>query len=202
MACNKQWAQIITDLTVHGWSVQTDFVSRDLVGALKKTAENLWQENEFKKAGVGRQNNYLRNPEIRSDYIFWMDEVQTPDVEEWNHLLDNMKAQLNRELFLGLEEVESMFAIYPPGAFYARHRDRFADNDQRTISCVLYLNETWSGEDGGTLRIHADEKHFVDVPPEAGTCAIFRSDTILHEVLPANRQRFSVTNWFRRRPLL
>ena len=34
---------------------------------------------------------------------------------------------LNRDLFLGLEDFESHFAMYPPGAFYLKHVDRFRD---------------------------------------------------------------------------
>ena len=68
------------------------------------------------------------------------------------------------------------------------------------VSCSLYLNPGWSAGDGGLLRLHLNARP-VDVPPRAGTLVLFRSDTVRHEVLPATRPRFSLTGWFRRRPL-
>src|SRR5690606_40913567 len=85
------------------------------------------------------------------------------------------------------------------GAGYSRHLDRFKDNPLRTVSVVLYLNSQWQPGDGGELRLHLPEGS-VDVAPRAGTLAVFMSDSILHEVLPARRQRASLVGWFRRRP--
>ncbi|HMX26231.1 MAG TPA: 2OG-Fe(II) oxygenase, partial [Blastocatellia bacterium] len=68
------------------------------------------------------------------------------------------------------------------------------------ISCTLYLNDNWQAEAGGQLRLYLPEGS-VDVLPEAGTCALFRSDIFFHEVLPATKTRFSLTGWFRRRSL-
>ena len=67
---------------------------------------------------------------------------------------ETLRLELNRELQLGLLDFECHFAVYPPGAFYRRHLDRFATDDRRTLSCVLYLNDAWSAQDGGALRLH------------------------------------------------
>lgn len=37
--------------------------------------------------------------------------------------------------------------------------------------------------------------------PQMGTFVVFRSDVIVHEVLPTLRERFGLTGWFKRRPL-
>ena len=82
--------------------------------------------------------------------------------------------------------------MYPPGAFYRRHLDRFASDDRRALSCVLYLNEAWRAEDGGALRLYLPGRHR-DVLPRAGTLVAFLSERFEHEVLPAQRERLSLT---------
>jgi hypothetical protein len=65
-----------------------------------------------------------------------------------------------RALQLGLFDFECHFALYPPGAGYRRHLDRFtgrdssADEGARVLSCVLYLNREWGPEDRGQLRLY------------------------------------------------
>ena len=55
--------------------------------------------------------------------------------------MDSLREALNRGLFLGLEDFECHFALYPPGAFYRKHVDRFRDDDRRMVSAVIYLND-------------------------------------------------------------
>ena len=112
--------------------------------------------------------------------------------------LDALRRALNRGLQLGLLDLEAHYAIYAPGAAYARHRDRFRDDDARAVSIVLYLNADWQSDDGGALRLF-DGAHSVDIVPKSGTLVAFTSDGIEHEVLPARRTRLSVAGWFCRR---
>jgi SM-20-related protein len=114
--------------------------------------------------------------------------------------LDDLRLRCNRELLLGLADVEAHYAIYPQGARYARHRDRFRDDDARVLSCVLYLNEAWTSEDGGALRLYTEEGT-VDITPLGGTFVAFLSADFEHEVLPARRERVALAGWFRRRVL-
>ncbi|HEU4430348.1 MAG TPA: 2OG-Fe(II) oxygenase [Myxococcota bacterium] len=109
---------------------------------------------------------------------------------------------LNRELFLGLVALEAHYACYGAGAGYARHVDRFRDDDTRAISLVLYLNDAWRDDDGGALRLFASDdarEPALVVAPRGGTLVAMRSDTIAHEVLPALRERWSIAAWLRRR---
>ena len=116
-----------------------------------------------------------------------------------------MREALNRRLLLGMIELEAHYALYPPGAAYARHRDRFRDDDARVLSTVLYLNADWREEDGGALRLYlgGDAKNpHLDIYPNAGTLVLFLSAEFDHEVLPATRERLSVAGWFRRSPTI
>ncbi|MNI70310.1 hypothetical protein D3C73_1261160 [compost metagenome] len=67
------------------------------------------------------------------------------------------------------------------------------------VSAVVYLNESWLPEHGGQLRMYLDEDAQYDVDPVGGCLVVFLSGEVPHEVLPANRERLSLTGWFRRR---
>jgi SM-20-related protein len=67
---------------------------------------------------------------------------------------------------------------------------------------VLYLNEDWRDSDCGQLRFYTDGSdggEYLDIFPQAGTLVLFRSACFWHEVMPARRERFSVTGWLRER---
>jgi SM-20-related protein len=133
--------------------------------------------------------------------ISWL---QAPERDAEQRLLtrlDELRASLNRELMTGLEDFEGHFALYPRGTGYARHFDRLGGTDARAISAVLYLNDGWTDDDGGQLRLYTGGGESVDVLPQGGRLVTFQSDRFEHEVLSARRERMSFTGWFRRRPL-
>lgn len=53
-------------------------------------------------------------------------------------------------------------------------------------------------EHGGALRLHLPQRQ-VDIQPTGGSLVVFMSAGTEHEVLPASRDRLSLTGWFRRR---
>lgn len=137
---------------------------------------------------------------LRGDATLWLDDPACgPAARELLASLDALRSGLNRRLLLGLEEVEAHFAHYPPGAGYARHRDRFRSDDARVLSLVVYLNPDWPDDAGGQLRLHLPDGA-VDISPRMGNVAIFLSAEVDHEVLPATQPRYSVAAWFRQRP--
>ncbi len=169
--------------------------------ALLAEARRHESRGEFQPARVGRGPHRQSAPALRGDSICWIDPSATSAPER--ALLERfaaLRVALNRSLFLGAAGAEAHYACYPPGAVYARHVDRFRDDDARVLSLVLYLNPAWRDEDGGALRIHcgAAEGGGQDVPPHAGLLVAMRSDRVAHEVLPARRARFSVAAWLRR----
>ena len=84
----------------------------------------------------------------------------------------------------------------------ARDVDPARDDDRRTVTAILYLNNDWKESDGGLLRFYPKgesvEDH-IDIQPRAGTFVTFLSHDYWHEVLPGNRDRMSITGWFKRR---
>ena len=103
---------------------------------------------------------------------------------------------------LGLVECEAHYAVYPPGAGYARHLDRLRDSDARVVSAVFYLNEDWHDADGGALRLYLADGAGRDVLPARRRrwCCSCPAE-FEHEVLPATRERMSIACWMRQREL-
>jgi SM-20-related protein len=113
--------------------------------------------------------------------------------------IEALRITLNRDLFLGLVDSESHYAVYQPGAGYARHLDCLRNDDSRVISAVFYLNEAWQDAEGGALRLYLADQSYHDVFPRAGTLLLFLSVRFEHEVLPATRDRMSIACWMKQR---
>ena len=113
---------------------------------------------------------------------------------------------------------QCMCACYQgDGAHYVAHRDNVCSgaegsedstddcHNSREVTAILYTSIDWKEEDGGCLRYwpHGEEVNgsddgdglHEDVAPEAGTLVIFRSKTVLHEVLPSYAPRIALSLW-------
>ncbi|MCO7521092.1 MULTISPECIES: 2OG-Fe(II) oxygenase [unclassified Pseudomonas] len=190
---------IVDDLAARGWSQQSLFLPAELSRALAAECRRRYAEGELNPAGVGRGAAQEIREAIRGDQIQWIDPGESDVCDRYLEKMDGLRQAINQGLFLGLEDFECHFALYPPGAFYKRHLDRFRDDDRRMVSAVLYLNEGWQADDGGQLRMFLAEGVEHDVQPLAGSLVVFLSGDVPHEVLPAGRERLSLTGWFRRR---
>lgn len=191
---------ILADLAGPGWHVAADFLSAAETASLRAECHQAYAAGGFHPAGVGKGQAALRS-EIRGDHVLWVEQDQAgPALASALAHLEDLRLAVNRKLFLGLFDAELHFAVYPPGTGYQRHLDRFRDDDRRSLTTILYLNEDWTLEDGGLLRFWpAEDADPLDITPAGGTLVTFLSDRFWHEVLPAHRERLSLTGWFRRR---
>jgi len=191
--------RIVDDVAQRGWSQQDIFLPENLTRELALECRKRAAEGELAPASVGRGVLQEVREGIRGDHIQWIEHGQAEPCDQYLALMDTLRQALNRGLFLGLEDYESHFAMYPPGAFYRKHVDRFRDDDKRMLSAVLYLNDAWLPEHGGHLRMYLEDGVEYDVQPSGGCLVVFLSGDIPHEVLPSTRDRLSLTGWFRRR---
>jgi SM-20-related protein len=193
-------ARVCEGIAADGHAVVPDFLPASLVAALATEAGRRAAAGEFGPAGIGHGERRVERSDVRGDRILWLDEhaLSSPERALWD-ALDALRIALNRITFLGLFTFEGHYALYPPGAFYRRHRDVFLDDDARVLSCVVYLNEAWTAEDGGALRLHLTNAETREVLPVGGTLVCFLADRYDHEVLPATRKRLSIAGWFKRR---
>ena len=203
--------QLIDSIANDGFCVIDHFLDDAVISALAAETESLKLANAMTQAGVGREHLAI-NKTIRGDSIYWLNEDNaTAAQKSYLQQMEHLRSSLNQHLYLGLFGLECHLAAYPVGTFYKKHLDCFASNDpnqsQRKISCIVYLNQDWKIEDGGQLRLYLNEsdqsnnEKSMDILPIAGRAVIFLSDTFYHEVLPASRERISLTGWFFTRQL-
>ena len=186
------------DLVRQGWSVQALAGRELMMSALRDEVARRRADETLDPAGVGRAEDHQLVRALRRDHIHWLDGA-TPAQQAYLGFAEALRIDLNRRLMLGLWRYEAHFALYEAGGFYRKHRDAFRGARNRIVSTVLYLNDDWSAADGGLLRLYADDEETVigDVVPALGTIAVFLSEEVPHEVLPAHRPRASIAGWFR-----
>ena len=195
---------IVESLTHERFAIADDVLPTEVIARLREEAPSRDGRGLMHDAAVGRAAAHRVASEIRGDRIGWLEEcTANPAERAYLAAMHGLRDALNRELMAGAVELEAHYAIYPPGARYARHHDRFRDDDARIVSLVLYLNENWSPGDGGALRIYDSDQTYhetyTDVMPEGGLLVAFASDRFAHEVLPASRERIAIAGWLRRR---
>jgi SM-20-related protein len=193
-------SRVCTAIAENGLAIEPEFLGAPVVRGLAAEARRRDAAGEFHAARVGRGRERVERRNVRGDRTAWLDQRSNMPAEvALRAALEELRVALNQAQFLGLLSFEGHYAIYPPGAFYRRHRDRFRDDDGRVLSCVLYLNEAWTRADGGALRIHLGGGEALDVLPTGGTLVCFLAERYEHEVLPTTRERLAVTGWFLRR---
>jgi SM-20-related protein len=192
------FTEAVTSLAQRHYAVIPHFLSPAVLLALRDECLNLHGDGRFHAAGIGRADGQQRNSAIRGDSICWL-EPEFPAGSLYLRRMEQLREQLNRELFLGLRHFETHYAHYLPGSFYKRHVDRHRDNDARVITAVCYLNPAWPEDAGGEIRVwNARNEELMTLAPQGGTLLLFTSHDMPHEVLPATRTRLSLAGWFRR----
>jgi SM-20-related protein len=187
--------QIVGDLAEKGFSVTDSFLDDSEIEAILSVDEYKNKMLHFKKAGIGNSASLKINESVRGDYISWVDTKKAHlSISVYVNRLKALQVYLNKTLFLSLKDIELHLTSYPVGSYYRRHVDQFKQQDHRKISVILYLNRDWRSEQGGQLRVYSQSNE-IDIFPVAGRLVCMRSDLIEHEVLPASRERLSVTGW-------
>ncbi len=197
---NPLYENIITDLTSKQYSIIDNFFTSEEVVSLRQSLLQKYEEDAFKKSAIGNRTNEVIKKAIRGDIILWIDESNINASEQlFFNKINDLKDYLNRTCFLGINQKEFHYAIYPNGTFYKRHLDTFQNDDRRKLSFVCYLNEEdWKPENGGELVLYLENREEV-VYPFPGKVVIFESQILEHEVKPVNTQRLSITGWLKTR---
>ena len=186
---------IADGLAENSYAVADQFLSQSEVTAILDAKEFQQGAAQFRKAGIGKQQQHQVNEAIRGDYIHWVDKNSAaPGVALYLDRVRDLMQRLNETLFLSLKDFEIHMTLYPIGSYYKRHLDQFKKDDHRKLSIICYLNQDWEKHHGGQLRIYTSGVP-VDILPIAGRMVCFRSDKLEHEVLPASRVRLSLTGW-------
>ncbi|RLW63384.1 MAG: hypothetical protein B6D71_10305 [gamma proteobacterium symbiont of Stewartia floridana] len=196
-----KYGHLALALADKGWSVTEDFLPATLIKQLADEAREAYGSNQFHRAGVGRGKSFSVKRGIRSDLIKWLNPAQCTTAQlQYLDALEGLRQIINRTLYLGLFEFEAHLAIYPPGTYYREHLDQIKNDGRRLVTCVLYLNTSWSSSDGGQLRLFtnpSDKQQYEEIMPIGGRMVCFLSSRMLHAVMPAHDERLSITGWFK-----
>jgi SM-20-related protein len=190
---------IDADLTLDGLSVRDQFLAPSQIRALADCARLRRARGDFDAARIGGGPNLHRREDIRGDSTCWITPPLWPAEQALLEELERLRLELNRQSLLGLFELELHYAWYSPGTGYERHVDQPQGRMQRLVSLVLYLNEDWTPEAGGELRIFDAAGGHRDIAPVAGRLVCFPTPGREHAVLPTQSDRLSVSGWFRAR---
>jgi SM-20-related protein len=201
---NPVYEKVIDDIAQQKYSVVEDFFSKDEVLLLRQSLIAKYQDNIFKKSAIGNQANEKVVDAVRGDFILWLDEHNADEAEQnFFNKLNNFTQYLNRTCYMGINETEFHYAVYPEGTFYKRHLDTFQNDSRRKLSLVCYLNdEDWQPEFGGQLTLYLNSKgveESLDIYPVQGRMVIFESQVLEHEVKPVKKERHSITGWLKTR---
>ena len=185
----------ITDALVKdGYIVIENALQKQLASELLASAK---QSNNFKQAGISASDAKHIDSNKRRDKILWIDD-DAGCVSRYLSFAEGLREYLNRSLYLGLSYYEAHFAIYESGDFYEKHLDAFQNSKNRVVTTVYYLNDDWNDADGGALLIYDSDGNVIEkVLPHADTLVVFMSEIFPHEVLPANKERYSIAGWYR-----
>lgn len=187
-------------LAQQGFVILDQFLDEDLVQGLFEECKCAWERDEFDLAGIGAGKDFQLETRVRSNQVLWWDPHNLlPFQAKFCLVLDRLMEQLNRELFLGLQTYETHFGGYAPGTFYKKHEDSFRNRNNRRISLTFYLNRDWQAQDGGQLVLYLKDSATVSILPEWNRLVMFVSEGMPHEVLPTQRTRFLIANWFKHR---
>lgn len=197
---NPLYERIISDIARQKYAIIDDFFKDDTVLALRTALLEKYEDDAFKTSAIGNKTNAVVKKAIRGDIILWMDERFCNATEQlFFNKINDLKDYLNRTCFLGIDQKEFHYAVYPKGTFYKRHLDTFMNDDRRRLSFVCYLNsEDWQPKNGGELVLYL-ENEAKTIYPFPGKVVIFESNVLEHEVKPVNTPRLSITGWLKTR---
>ncbi len=194
--------RISSEIYQNSYVIIDNFIEEDFRSALLKEQTALLEKGMFRHAAVGKGGQKQVRTEIRSDEVLWMDSEDLSSLQKiyWEKV-EGIRQALNQRCFLGLRSFEGHFARYPVGSFYKRHLDQFHAVPHRVVTVILYLNDSWSREYEGALRLYLPQadgtERIEDVLPFGGRMVVFLSGEIPHEVLPTQKERISITGWLR-----
>ena len=196
--------QLLKAMECHGWANIPAYLGPLAFCGLRNECQAAWENGEFHRAGVGRGEGLKIRQEIRGDEVMWLDpELESIEQRSYFVAMEGLRLAMNQRFFLGLNDFEGHFAIYPVGAFYKPHLDRHSGTTNRIVTVILYLNPDWQPGDGGELRLWTKsgdrEGDSILIEPRMGTLVSFMSGEFWHEVMPANKSRMSITGWLRQR---
>ena len=192
---------LIDGILETGSGVVDSFLAPGEVAILRNRLRQRQAAGQFREAGIGNGQAAIEKA-VRGDEILWLEATTAaPEEAAFLERIDQFIGYVNRTCYLGLRDSELHYARYPVGTFYKRHLDQFRADSKRKLSVICYLNDAWQPNDGGQLAVYLPQPNGPEqtmlIDPIGGRLVCFDSGLLEHEVLPATRERLSITGWLR-----
>ncbi|MBX5483258.1 MAG: 2OG-Fe(II) oxygenase [Myxococcaceae bacterium] len=185
-------------LRVPGYFVRDGVLGATAAKQVRDAAAAIARNDGLRAAGVSRAAT--PDARVRGDEMAWIDRANAPPAFlPVLALFDGLKEEANRAAWLGLERYDLQLGRYAGGgARYVKHLDAFGDTrgPNRRLTAIYYLNEAWTPDCGGALRVYLHDGTTRDVAPQLDRLVVFLSDRLEHEVLPAYTDRLALTAWY------
>lgn len=188
---------VLKGLKRDGYIYLDDFFSDQELKLIRLFTDS--QASRFQAASVGLGAQKVIEKTIRADKTLWIDPENPPEALAKSFaFLSSLIPRLNQEFYFGIRSLEAHLALYPKGAFYKKHLDRFSETSSRVCSFIFYLHENWAPGDGGELVLYdKQDQEVITIEPKPGRVALFVSDEFPHEVRETRIERRSLTGWLR-----
>lgn len=192
------WSLATTALEEQGWFIIPDLLPKSINSGLLETFLNKLKNDQFDMAKVGRKHEHSLEKNIRLSETSWIEQWESSEeLKRLNEFFKELSCKMNQHFFLSIKRWESQMAFYPNGGFYRKHLDQLKNGENRLMTCIFYLNDC---DDGGELIIYdrSDiQKKAAVISPRKGSCILFFSGQIFHEVKSCYAPRYSLTTWLR-----
>ncbi len=192
------WDRAKLELEEKGWFSCEDILNLQESEGLLHSFKDKLENNEFNQAKVGKDLNRSLEQGIRLSHTSWIENwSRSIELQNLNQFFSSLSQEMNQYFYLNIKRWESQMAFYPNGGFYKKHLDQLKGGENRLMTCIFYLNDC---VEGGELVIYDREDRNLKVAtitPKSGTCVLFFSRQIFHEVLPSYSPRYSLTTWLR-----
>lgn len=184
-----------------GYTVVDDFLGEKWAQSLYEACHKMQEGGDllqhyfnfgdvkFEKPNVFEADLYDANLREKSMPLKELYEEATPKIVQ---ALDMMLPELNLET--GLKSV-SVKLQHNNGGSFPYHYDNPGPPSKRQLTLIVYLNPSWKSGDGGELVLWPFLEKSISIAPKFDRAVMFRSDMLLHRVMPSHNDRYCFTIW-------
>eukprot|EP01082_Thalassiosira_pseudonana_P014329 g12938.t1 g12938 contig7:501727-502722(-) len=205
---------LIIQLHQNHFAVIDDFLPRAFADRLLRVSDRLYSDELLRQHYFQFGGALLKKPNVYELDLSDPDRMEEVDIGLWKQVIDHVGPQFVRQM----DEMDrkhqqlnhsqasplNLDTNMPPaiklqvnagGGSFPWHYDNPGPTNQRSLTCVIYLNPSWNEGDGGEIVLCPFLSKPITVPPMHGRAVLFYSDRILHRVMPSNVRRVCFTMW-------
>ena len=194
--------ELLTRLRNDRYAVVDDFLSLDFANKLLSSSQELIKSNAFSQHRFSFGGSLLEKPGVFEIDLSDLTSSKKPsELGAWNELVSDFAPgfvkRLAKDNTLALKSGTPAVKVQlnTGGGSFPWHYDNPGPPSERSLTCIVYLNPNWSPGDGGELVLWPFLSKQIVVTPIHARAVLFRSDTVLHRVLPSRVRRLCFTMW-------